>query len=249
MGGLVGAAFLLSRRSESAAGVSGNAVAPSPASNPFGTVAALLWLALVFGAIELWYRAHERHLVARPAWEAHWPEEHAARAVPIAETAAAILRYSDASSAAWSTADGEQWWGFFARWKPGRAALQLVRSHSPEICLPAVGRTFRGELAPVTLQTKAAPLTFRVFEFQQSSQPLFVFVSIEEDKVASAATAAPPPAEWSARGRLLAAWRGQRNLGQRLLEIAVIGLDDFARAHEALAQSINQIVQASEPTR
>jgi len=32
------------------------------------------------------------------------------------------------------------------------------------------------------------------------------------------------------RSRLLAAWNGQRNLGQRLVKIAVTGFDDFFRA-------------------
>jgi hypothetical protein len=47
---------------------------------------------------------------------------------------------------------------------------------------------------------------------------------------------------------LLAAWRGQRNLGQRLLEIAVTGFDDPGRAREAAAQTVNEIVAVDQPT-
>src|SRR3954452_17098298 len=95
--------------------------------------AALAWLALVFAATELWYRAHERELVPRPLWTAHWPQGSNATALPIAESTAVVLRYNQASSAAWTGPGGERWWGFFARWEPKRTALQLVRSHSPEI--------------------------------------------------------------------------------------------------------------------
>jgi hypothetical protein len=41
---------------------------------------------------------------------------------------------------------------------------------------------------------------------------------------------------------------GQRNLGQRLLELAVIGLPDAQQANEALAQTVRQIVVPGGPT-
>jgi hypothetical protein len=63
--------------------------------------------------------------------------------MPIADETQAILRYNHASSAAWEDPRGVTWWTFFARWEPQQTALQLVRSHSPEICLPAAGRNFR----------------------------------------------------------------------------------------------------------
>jgi hypothetical protein len=141
------------------------------------------------------------------------------------------------------------WWAFFARWEPQRAALQLVRSHSPEICLPATGRSFRRELAPLTVDTSVLPLTFRAFEFEQDQRPLFVFVSIEEDKVAAGSTQAAE-AGFSARSRLLSAWHGERNLGQRLLEVAVLGLPDPEAARAALVRTVRATVEPlpSQPT-
>ena len=212
-----------------------------------GQLMALAWLAAVFGITEFWYRSHERQFVERPRWEIRWPHENdTLRLLPIAETTRAILHYDDATSAVWEDPRGVRWWSFFSRWKPGRAALQLVRSHSPEICLPAVGRTFRGENPPVTMRAGSVSLAFRVYEFEQSGRPLFVFVSIQDDKRAVLAPEAGLE-EWNTRGRLFAAWRGERNLGQRLLEIAVTGFDDYGRAAEAAARTINEVV-AVDPT-
>jgi hypothetical protein len=157
------------------------------------------------------------------------------------------LRYDEARSAAWEDPRGVNWWSFFARWKPARAALQLVRSHSPEICLPAIGRTFRAELPRLTIPVGSALLDFRAYEFEQNGRPLFVFVSIQEDKIA-AAGATTESEQWNMRGRLLAAWQGKRNLGQRLLEIAVIGLDDFSQAKEAAAKTVAEIVDVQRST-
>jgi exosortase len=217
--------------------------------SPVGISLALAWLVAVFGLTELWYRSHEKQLVERPRWEARWPAANETlRKLPIPETTREILHYDAATSAVWEEPRDVQWWSFFARWKPARAALQLVRSHSPEICLPAIGRTFRGELPRVSTHAGSVPLDFRTYEFEQNGRPLFVFVCIQEDKTASSPSMTHEQ-EWNLRGRLRAAWLGQRNLGQRLLEIAVTGFNDFPQAREATERIVSGIVQVDEPTR
>jgi exosortase/archaeosortase family protein len=218
------------------------------AREPFAPhLLALAWLVVVFIGTEFWYRSHERLLIERPRWEASWPAGNkTVTPLPIAETTRVILHYDEAKSAAWEEPRGVRWWSFFAHWKPQRAALQLVRSHSPEICLPAVGRTFRMVRPDLNLTAGSVTLDFRSYEFEQNGRPLFVFVCIQEDKrVPSASTASE---EWNLRGRLRAALHGKRNLGQRLLEIAVSGLDDFGQAAEAVAKTVSAIVRAETPT-
>lgn len=208
---------------------------------------ALVWLALVFGGTELWYRVHERQLIERPRWEANWPAGNSTTShLSIPESTRVILHYDGAKSGVWEDPPGVRWWSFFAFWKPQRAALQLVRSHSPEICLPAIGRTFRMTHPDLTLPVDSLSLDFRSYEFEQNGRPLFVFVCIQEDKrVASGAVGSE---EWNFSGRLRAAFQGKRNLGQRLLEIAVTGLNDFAQAREAVAKTVAEIVSTEEPT-
>ncbi len=245
MAGLVAIAWLLGRSDDAASSAppetaSGGTVRMS--GSIAQTTAAIAWLALIFAGTELWYRGHEQRLVARPEWHTRWPtEQTAVREMPIADETQAILRYNHASSAAWEDPRGVIWWTFFARWEPQQTALQLVRSHSPEICLPAAGRNFRGELPPIVLETGAAPLRFRVYEFEQGGHPLFVYVCIQEDKIAPG-TEARHAGEWNLQGRLRAVANGQRNLGQRLLEIAVIGLQNAGQANDAMARTVRQIV-------
>ncbi len=209
----------------------------------------LAWLILVFAGTELWYRVHERELIERSPWQASWPEANSTLTkLPIPESTRVILHYDAAKSAAWENPRGVRWWSFFAHWKPQRAALQLVRSHSPEICLPAIGRSFRTARPDLSLRAGAMALDFRSYEFEQDGRPLFVFVCIQEDKQVAMPAGTTDPEAWSLRGRIRAAFQGKRNLGQRLLEIAVTGLDDFARASEAVAQTVNEIVAAEKPT-
>ncbi|MEY2564281.1 MAG: hypothetical protein QOH88_2474 [Verrucomicrobiota bacterium] len=210
---------------------------------------AFAWLIAVFALTELWYRGHEKQLIERPRWVTRWPAgNETLRELPIAETTREILHYDSASSAAWEEPRDVVWWSFFARWKPARAALQLVRSHSPEICLPAIGRTFRSERPGVSTRAGSVPLDFRAYEFEQNGLPLFVFVCIQEDKMA-VSRSTKDEQEWNMRGRLRAAWLGERNLGQRLLEIAVSGFPDFTRARDATERIVSGIVLVDESTR
>ncbi|MBA2272155.1 MAG: exosortase/archaeosortase family protein [Chthoniobacterales bacterium] len=244
MGGLVGLAWLFrSRKSEEEARTPSRSLADGCQARLVGTAAAVTWLIAIFVFTEFWYRPNERQLLLRPVWSVEWPEDAPGFAEqPIADATRAILRYSSATSAAWlSDRGGERWWGFFARWEPQRTAQGMARSHSPEICLPATGRTFRGTRAPFVVQTAAGELPFSVYEFEQEQQPLFVFVCIQEDKVSPYDGAAA--FEWNARGRLRAAWNGQRNLGQRLLELALIGSGEYAQAEGAARETVRQIVR------
>lgn len=219
------------------------------ASSLWEPAAALLWFALIFAGSEIWYRSHERRLFSWPTWEAQWPAGSAAyRPLSIDESTRAILRYNDASSATWEELPSVRWWGFFARWQPQRTALQLVRSHSPDICLPAIGRTFRGRLPSFQFEEGSLHLPLRAYEFAQESQPLFVFVCIQEDRSSRPERSAADSGEWSSRSRLRAAWNGQRNLGQRLLELAVIGLPDYEAARDAAEALMRKIISTTAPT-
>jgi exosortase/archaeosortase family protein len=209
-------------------------------TNPAPSWTAVVWLGVIFLSAEVWYRVHERALIERPAWQARWPDGNdTVTVLAIPESTRVILHYDTAKTAAWEEPPGVRWWSFFASWKPQRAALQLVRSHSPEICLPAVGRTFRGSLPELNVNTGSVSLDFRSYEFEQNGRPLFVFVCIQQDKRTASSE---PDNEWNLRGRLCAAWQGKRNLGQRLLEIAVLGYDDFTQAREALSKTAATIV-------
>jgi len=242
MAGMLGLSWLWKSEPQPAPALSGP---PRIFSAQWG---ALLWLVFVFIGTEFWYRNHERNLIQLPPWNVTWPAGNESVAtLPIPESTRVILHYDDAKTAAWEEPRGVHWWTFFGHWKPRRAALQLVRSHSPEICLPATGRTFRAARPDTKVQTESVSLDFRSYEFEQNGRALFVFVCIQEDKRVASGPA--DTGEWNLEGRFKAALDGKRNLGQRLLEIAVLGLDDFEQAREALSRTVREILRAEKTTR
>jgi hypothetical protein len=244
LGGMLGLAWLWKGEPENAS--RDQQASSRPGAMPSQWLA-LVWLVFVFAGTEFWYRSHERNLVERPSWDVNWPAGNETLTTPpIPESTRVILRYDDAKTAAWEQPRGVRWWSFFARWKPQRAALQLVRSHSPEICLPAIGRNFRTARPDLKLQAGPISLDFRSYEFEQNGRPLFVFVCIQEDK--RLPTGQADTGEWNLRGRLRAALDGKRNLGQRLLELAVLGLEDFYQASEALGKLTEGLVRPEKAT-
>ena len=133
---------------------------------------AFAWLIVIFAGTEIWYRSHERQLIERPRWQVAWPVSNdAVKTLPIPDSTRVILHYDEAKTATWEEPRGVSWWTFFAYWKPERAALQLVRSHSPEICLPAIGRNFRSARADVKVKADPISLVFRSYEFEQNGRP------------------------------------------------------------------------------
>ena len=244
MAGLLGLAWFWKGQPPTEPSAPASSVSPGVSPIHWWTLA---WLVLVFAGTEIWYRNHERELIERPAWKVGWPPgNETVTMLPIPDSTRVILRYDEAKTAAWEEPRGVRWWGFFARWKPQRAALQLVRSHSPEICLPAIGRTFRAARPYLDVSVGSVALGFRSYEFEQNGRPLFVFVCIQDDKRVASIPAGT--GEWSVGGRLRATWQGKRNLGQRLLEIAVSGLDDFAQASDALNKTVQELLNAGKTT-
>lgn len=235
------AAFALQRPSNFAADDAGGDRAIADVSIR-RSLAGCAWLLVIFTATEIWYRAHEDALIPQMAWTFEVPETLGARPLPIPETTREILHYNSATSAVWRGDAGTEWWGFFARWEAKRSALQLVRSHSPDICLPAVGRTFLRRQPDLEIARGELRLLFSASEFLQEGQPLFVFVCIQADRTAGWEQA-DGGADFNIRSRLRAVWRGERNLGQRLLELAVTGVPDYVRARAAAVRVAEEIIQ------
>lgn len=206
-------------------------------------LAGLAWLLLVFGSVEAYYRRHEAQLTYRTPWTVRWPEQATAFAeARIAPEVRAVLHYDEASSARWRT-EPLDWWGFYGRWAPGRVSRQLVSTHSPEICLPTVGLDYVGTESPYEYVPENRPdvsLRFNAARFRLQENTVFVFTILEADRYAAESR---DGIDWTARGRIRQALAGERNQGQRLLEVIVSAPSDTLNYQEATAQAGKQLAQ------
>ena len=202
-----------------------------------------LWLLAVEGASELWYRAHESRTPRAEPWSVALPAHEAGfRELTFPESTRAILRYNEAQSATWADAGGRQWSLVFLRWFPGRASAQLARSHGPEICLPASGAVLRSDLGLRRLQISKIDLVAHAYIFGIRDREMYVFYCLWEDQP-------PDDAPQSTRvrmttaSRLEAVWKGRRNLGQQVLEVAVAGPRDADEAEAEVVRLLGGVIR------
>ncbi|HEV7402852.1 MAG TPA: exosortase/archaeosortase family protein, partial [Chthoniobacteraceae bacterium] len=202
------------------------------------------WLVFSEVATEVWYRAHESGAARAPAWSVRWPEKHPEfHEHPITQTVSQALAYNEGRQATWEEPDGTQWQMYAFRWYPGRTSTVAARQHRPEVCLPAAGRTFVEEHAPVVIQGGTAEIPFRTYEFRNQGQPLFVFFCLWETGHRDAA--ASGLGQGYTRRNLLERVRiGQRNLGQQSVEVIVSGAASPEAATAAFQRLAPELIQA-----
>lgn len=243
---LLGACLLLKRgQLPPAATAAGPAHTAAPRSFPRSFLIAVgAWLAVVELSTELWYRFHERSTTSVVKWEIQWPKNaQQFRFTPLSEDVQRILRYSAGTSANWHQSDGSEWLLYFFRWEPGRAAAQLAKNHSPEICLPSAGLKLVKDLGVQTLSVQNVELPFRSYQFERLGQPLHVFFCIWEDRRRNEDLSGEE--NFSVTSRVRAVLAGRRHLGQQVLEVAVTGFASPDEARHHLQQSLQQLIAVS----
>lgn len=222
--------------------------APAPVRSTFSPQLAGLALTLLLGAeaaTELWYRPHEAPVAAARPWTVAWPAgERGFREVTLHARARALLRYDYGSSAAWTDADGHQWNGYFLSWDPGRVSKHLAMSHYPSVCLPATGLNLVAETAAWEWRHDTLRLPFAGYRFTDAGRAVHVFHCIAEDR--------PRPDDGgftyhqvTTGERLASVRRGERNLGQRVLGLAVHGCTSPAEARRLVERTLGTLVRRS----
>ena len=201
-----------------------------------------LWLLFIEAGVHAWYRFHESR-IANSRWEVRWPSaENGYKAVAIASEAESLLRYNDGGGAAWEGSEGHRWMIYFFRWLPGRTAALFVKIHRPDICLPASGMTMVRDNGIHLLKVNGVNLPIRSYRFDDHGRPLHVFYCYWDARSSYESEKAANEEDWTARGRIRSAFRGQREVGAQMLELGVWGYEDDAEASAALQRQLAQIV-------
>jgi exosortase/archaeosortase family protein len=225
---------------------------PSPFLLPtFYFLLALLWLFIVEGGVELWYRSHERNLVARQPWTVRYPEGAPGfREVDISEDVKRTLRFDEGRQVSWKAApipnNGSPITNnrvapataflFFFRWEPGTATILRARSHRPDICLPNVGwRQIEDHGVRDYSLGGDLQLPFRHFTFIREvagQRPMLAesFFCMREDKVRPVSSGSAPfdlvqdarTSDWMPADRVRVVLEGLRNPGQQVMQFLVL---------------------------
>ena len=202
-----------------------------------------VWILFVEIGVEAWYRVREARLPAPVTWNIAWPANPTMKDVPLAHDARRILRFDAGQNRRWQ-ADGCSWQAVFLRWNPGSVAARLTANHTPEVCLSCAGYRFTGQSGLQILKTRGLPLPFRFYQVGDTVPPAFIAYCLWEDR-AERREFSTALLGWG--NRLAPVLAGQRNSGQRSLEIAVTGVTDLAGAQAAVQKLLDEIIVPHAP--
>lgn len=208
-------------------------------------IALLAWFLVVEAGMELWFRSYERIVAGRANWSVNGKAP--VSGLTKAQVPAGIrtqFNFDDGFQAAGKDDAGNFWQLYYFRWFPShllknRVAVQLAKTHGPEMCLPAIGMTLKSDLGIITVPEGSLTFAFHEFVFLANEQPLHVFHAIYEDQTGTTVLA---NRRQTTTSRLAAALAGSRNDGQSFLEVAVVGPETPEAARAALQTELGKII-------
>ncbi len=219
--------------------------APAPRRGPFPfwfALAGLAWLGTAEAATQGWYAYHERQFAKPVAWDIRWPREAAQfRQDELGERSRALLKYNEGKISSWRSSDGSLWQMYYLRWLPGRVSKFLAGGHYPTVCLPASGLQLVAETGPFVCRVGDLTLPFVTYLFNDGGRDVYVFHAILEDNQASY-DGRVVYRQANSTERIRSVLRGERNLGQRVIGIAITGPLDGAEARDQLESTLQGII-------
>jgi exosortase len=207
------------------------------------------WLVLVEIGTELWFRSHEKGSLATGLWDLRSGTDVPGFAtVEIPGDILGQFRADQAAERLWRDPAGNSWQLYYFRWLPGhsldkRVAVQLAKTHGPEMCLPAIGMTMKSHIEVISVPVAHLTFAFQQYLFTAEGRPLHVFYGLYEEPGGSAVLA---NRRKDSASRIAAALAGSRNYGQRFLEIAISGPAQPQDARAALTRSLPALITSAK---
>jgi exosortase len=201
-----------------------------------------LWILLTLVGTEFWYRIHETP--AKAQWSVQWPaHEKDFSDVNLSDLEASLLGCDSETAAQWTSGDGSRWTAFFFKWAKGPARSRILAGmHRPETCLPAAGYQLRQDRGTFTVQANGLMIPFHALTFEDAGQQVYVYHCLWEDRSKPSAGFSTGDV-WNRFARLELVLRGERNLGQQVLEIVITGYHTPEEAETAFRQHVEAMIQ------
>lgn len=200
------------------------------------------WAVALLGLTDLWYRAHETNKQGVFYWTASFPTNNPTfENVELDETVRNILKSDVGYAGRWLTeSDGANWSAYFFRWNPGPVrSIIAARLHRPDVCLPAAGLRQVANRGTAYYPAHDLQIPFSRYAYEAQGKTLYVFFCQWED-----GTEAQGGLNSSKQaGRLEAAWRGRRSLGEQSLEFILQGYASMEDAEQALRQQLPGLIK------
>ncbi|MFZ4483515.1 MAG: exosortase/archaeosortase family protein [Chthoniobacterales bacterium] len=216
-----------------------------PSMVPTGVGVALALL-LVLASVEGWYRSHEQNQAPVLTWSLVGADPAAGQEdVSLGDSVARGLGYDAGFRRAWKDSAGQSWELIYMRWEPGRKAA-TAGPHAPDYCQKAVGRTVLAKSETRTATVGQIVVPYQIYTIARGGRTFYLLFLLDDGRRDGDWMAAGLMGGGSSRERRLRQVReGRRNTGQTSLQLALIGVEDSAKAEEAMLRMLPSLLAPS----
>lgn len=206
----------------------------------FATLGVVL---LMVGGTEGWYAWKERGIIRSPAWTVLSANSEAEiRDETLDQRVQDMLRYDRGFQRSWHDAQGRQWHLIFTEWEPKRMSLHYAQPHLPEQCQRMIGREIVSKSELRKAEVHGVTVAYNLYKIRAGTQEFYLLYVVNDDRIdgkqITIESATPS-------NRFQAVLAGRRNMGQRSIQLALIGEADATKAEVAMLDILPKIIQAA----
>jgi hypothetical protein len=151
-----------------------------------------------------------------------------------------MLRYDVGFQRAWQDADGCFWHLIFVEWEPKRMSLHYAQPHLPEQCQRMLGRTIVSKSELRRTEANGVGIVYNLYKIRAGADEFYLMYVVSDDRIGGEQIEVKRA---TPANRLNAVLAGRRNMGQRSLQLALVGEADEAEAEKAMRALLPQLVQ------
>ncbi len=204
-------------------------------------IAVVLAVALMAGGSEAWYWSKARTLVRAAAWTIA-PADVAGGAEdqPLEKRAQEMLRYDRGFQRAWHDEAGHSWHLIFVEWEPKRMSLHYAQPHLPEQCQRMIGREIVSKSDLRRVEVNGVGIVYNLYKIRAGSDEFYLMYVVSDDRISGEQIEMKRA---TPSNRMAAVMAGRRNMGQRSMQLALVGESDETKAEEAMRGLLPQLIQ------
>ncbi|MBU3666283.1 MAG: exosortase/archaeosortase family protein [Chthoniobacterales bacterium] len=212
-------------------------ISRAPAYACFAVIAAI---GLMVGGSEAWYSWKSMGVVRAPAWTvATNGAGGEAGDNPLGERVEEMLRYDRGFQRSWRDDGGRQWHLIYLEWKPSRMSLHYAQPHLPEQCQTMIGRQIVSKSVLRRADANGINISYNLYKIRAGADEFYLMYVVNDDRIGGQQMLFTG---FGAGDRIRAVLAGRRNMGQRSMQLALVGEPDAAKAEEAMKSLLPQLV-------
>ena len=206
----------------------------------FACVAAIFAMAVMAGGSEGWYWWKNKNAVRAPAWTVASADPARGEVdEELGERVEELLRYDRGFQRAWSDDRGHRWHLIFTEWEPKRMSLHYAQPHLPEQCQRMIGRDIVSKSELRLAEANGVTIAYNLYQIRAGADEFHLMYVINDDRVSGRQVTIERA---TAANRMKAVLAGRRNMGQRSMQLALVGEPDAAVAEQAMLALLPQLV-------